>query len=336
MASARRTGRRLPCLAALVTAVATGCQANVPGSVPESLSVSPPTESVAPSVTASIALAPSSSTASVEPPCIFGPPENLGATINTAGFDGGPAVSSDGRDLYLVSDRAGGNGGGDLWVARRPSPDAPFEPPVNLGIGVNAAANEGAPTLSSDGLTILFDRDDGAIWSASRPSVSDPFGPATQLGPPVASPLGAGFPALVPDGRTLYFASNRPDGEGGLDIWLATRDASSGPFAAASNLGPTVNLASADAMPAISPDGLLLAFASRRDGGQGDWDIWLSARPSVDADFEAPVNAGTELNTAGFEGRPAFDADGSTLYFMSDRSGGRGAIDIWRAAMDCA
>ena len=335
MATRSGTGNRLVGLAAIVIVVAGACQSVAPDS---SLAAASQSARATASTTAGVSPTPplaASATAPSEPRCTFGPPENLGATINTAGFDGGPALSSDGLDLLFVSDRPGGNGGGDLWVARRQSPDAPFEPPANLGVGVNAVANEGAPTLSGDGLTLLFDRDDGGIWSASRPGATDAFGPATPVGPPVANPFGVGFPALAPDGRTLYYATQQPPGEGGLDIWQATRADASGPFTTAATLGRPVNLASADAMPGISADGLMLAFASRRDGGQGDWDLWLSERASVDGDFGSPMNPGPGLNTAGFDGRPAFAPDGSALFFMSDRPGGEGGTDIWRATMDC-
>jgi hypothetical protein len=55
------------------------------------------------------------------PPLPFeiGPPENLGPVVNGPGFDGGPNLSLDGLELYFVSDRPGGHGGGDTWVARR-------------------------------------------------------------------------------------------------------------------------------------------------------------------------------------------------------------------------
>lgn len=49
----------------------------------------------------------------------WSPPENLGPTINSAAFDGAPALSRDGTTLYFFSERAGGFGGRDLYVTRR-------------------------------------------------------------------------------------------------------------------------------------------------------------------------------------------------------------------------
>ena len=145
------------------------------------------------------------------------------------------------------------------------SPDAPFELPANLGVGVNAVANEGAPTLSGDGLTLLFDRDDGGIWSASRSGATDPFGPATPVGPPVASPFGVGFPALAPGWSDALLRNAAAPRRGRPRHLAGDPGRRIRAFHDRRHPRRPVNLASADAMPGISADGLMLAFASRRE-----------------------------------------------------------------------
>jgi len=81
---------------------------------------------------------------------------NLGATINTAANEQGPALSNDGLSLYFGSDRAGGFGIFDLWVSHRACVDCPWESPVNLGATVNTAASETEPSLSIDGHLLFF------------------------------------------------------------------------------------------------------------------------------------------------------------------------------------
>lgn len=267
-----------------------------------------------------------------DPPCTVGTPANIGPGLNTAGFDGGPTPSSDGLRLYFVSDRSGSQGG-DIWVAERPSVGGEFGPPVTLGPGVNSAANEGAPTLSRDELVLFFDRDDGAIWSSTRPTFNEPFGPAERIGDEVNSQF-AGFPALSADGLALLFTSQRLGGQGDLDIWRATRGAPSEPFVAVENL-ESINEASADAMATLSATGLIIVFASTREGSLGDFDLWMSVRRDVESPFAMPVNLGPDVNTEGFEGRPHLSSDSSVLFFMSDRPGGEGAMDLWRVPVDC-
>jgi len=266
--------------------------------------------------------------------CSFGVPTNLGAELNAPGFDGGPTPSFDGLRLYFVSDRSGSQGG-DIWVSERPAPDGAFGSPENLGPGVNGEGNEGAPSLSRDELVIVFDRDDGGIWSATRPAISAPFGTAERLSGSVNIPF-AGFPALSADGLTLHFASAREGGQGGMDLWRATRGATAEPFGAVENLGSSVNGPLDDAMATVSADNLRIVFASIREGGMGDWDLWMAVRPNAETGFGSPVNLGPDLNTEGFEGRPHLTSDGSVLMFMSDRPGGQGAVDLWQVTIDCS
>src|SRR5262245_7289340 len=90
-------------------------------------------------------------------------PINLGAVVNsacpplsTACNDQHPAVSKDGLSLYFSSDRPGGCGALDVWVTQRASLDSPWEPPFNLGCGVNSSANDLAPNLTTDGHLLFF------------------------------------------------------------------------------------------------------------------------------------------------------------------------------------
>jgi hypothetical protein len=65
-------------------------------------------------------------------PSRFDVPLNLGNTVNSAVFDGGPSISADGLSLYFASARPGGEGMEDLWLATRRTIGDTFGPPVNL------------------------------------------------------------------------------------------------------------------------------------------------------------------------------------------------------------
>lgn len=86
----------------------------------------------------------------------FGPPVNLGSSVNTAANDCEPGISSDGLTLFLASDRKGGSGGFDIWVAMRASRSVPFGRPVNLGHIVNSGFSDERPDISADGGTLFF------------------------------------------------------------------------------------------------------------------------------------------------------------------------------------
>jgi len=95
------------------------------------------------------------------------------------------------------------------------------------------------------------------------------------------------------------------------------------------NLGPVVNSSAADANAGLSPNAHDVYFVSDRPGGQGGNDIWVSRRACLQCPWEAPVNLGTQFNTATAEGAPTLSEDGRILFFFSGRPGGQGAFDVY-------
>src|SRR3954466_6694271 len=94
----------------------------------------------------------------------WGEPQNLGPTINTAFDEGGPFLSIDGHSLYFSSNRPDlGFGGTDLYVSRRrhTHDDLGWEPPRNLGNGVNTSYNDASGSLlendeATESTTLFF------------------------------------------------------------------------------------------------------------------------------------------------------------------------------------
>lgn len=267
----------------------------------------------------------------------FASPTNLGSALNTPDFDGGPSITPDGLTLYFTSDRPGGAGGGDLWVTKRPKATEPFGVAQNLGPGVNTPANEFAPSISVDGLSIYFDSDRQGgmgsfdIWVAERSTTAMKFQLPRNLGSPVNTNAVDGLPNISADGLSLYFCSRRDGGHGDMDLWVAKRKTISHPFAVAENLGPAINSPYYDGEPSISADGLYLLFSSDRPGGFGKRDVWITMRSSSNAPFSKPKNLGAILNSTANDVRPNISTDESTLFFMSNRPGGFGGIDLWQA-----
>ncbi|HEV8398319.1 MAG TPA: hypothetical protein VGQ18_00625 [Gemmatimonadales bacterium] len=145
------------------------------------------------------------------------------------------------------------------------------------------------------------------------------------LGPTINTSFNDQQAALSKDGLSLYFASNRPGtpGPGPNDIWVSRRDCRQCPWGAPSNLGAPVNTPQNDASPALSRDGHWLFLLSNRPGSAST-DIWVAWRDDVHDDFawEIPVNLGSGVNAAGFEGGPSYfendDLGVPQLYFNSN------------------
>lgn len=140
----------------------------------------------------------------------------------------------------------------------------------------------------------------------SSPRYSDWSAP-TNLGPVVNSSFEDNGPTVSRDGLRLYFGSQRPGGVGLGDIWVSRRDSVEEDWGSPVNVTP-LNSVADDVSPNLSRDGHWLFFQSRRDGGFGNFDIWVAYREHVhdDFDWQPPLNVGAFINTAAFQQNPFF------------------------------
>ena len=160
----------------------------------------------------------------------WGLPTNLGPNVNGSSLDVYPAVSSDGLELYFESGRPGGNGGWDLYVSKRATRNDPWGPASNPGLAVNSGADEAAPSLSPDGLVLIFQDGsalrpggfgNGDLWMTRRASPSAPWEPAVNLGPIINGATREAIPSFAPDGSALYFSRSDASGTANLGYWKA-------------------------------------------------------------------------------------------------------------------
>lgn len=220
--------------------------------------------------------------------CPWGPPENLGAVVNSVSGETGPSMSVDGHLLFFRSNRAGGRGLGDVYMSRRANPkdDAGWETPVGLGPGVNTEGDEaGAEYLQNaeEGVAnVYFNRAPPGgstdLYYASVTRDGETRGPATlisELSHPTAFDQG---PTLRGDAREIVFFSNRPGGVGATDLWTSTRPSIHHSWSTPVNLGAPMNSTALEQQPNLSDQGRTLMFASNRSGGSGGTDIWISTR----------------------------------------------------------
>jgi hypothetical protein len=158
----------------------------------------------------------------VEPQLPFLAP-SLVAGVNSGANDSFPVISDDGLRLYFSSDRPGGTGRLDVWVATRSAPDAEFSEPVELA-EINSERNEGSIALSADELEIFVqsDREDSGqydVWVATRDDRTSAFSMPVRV-PELSSSREDQAHWLSPDGTTIYLSSDR---ESDFDIYRATR-----------------------------------------------------------------------------------------------------------------
>lgn len=133
-------------------------------------------------------------------------------------------------------------------------------------------------------------------------------------------------PAFTPDGATLFFVRSPPN----FNFWTIVVSRFERGAWAAPEVAPFSGRYS-DADPFITPDGSQLYFISNRSVAgkpQPDQDIWVMSKTATG--WSEPSNPGAPINSTGSEWYPTTTRDG-TIYFGSDRAGGKGRTDIYRA-----
>jgi hypothetical protein len=254
--------------------------------------------------------------------------------LNTPSTDGCPILSPDGRSLYMASNRPGGHGGLDIWVARRPEEGQPFGAPENLPAPINSASDDFCPTPlrgkrllfvsrrvteHSCGMGDIYETRENPKhgWRSPRQLACAPDGPN--------SSLDEQGPSLVEiDGTEQLLFSRSAAGVPG-DIFLSP---DFGPATAVTELNSPGN----DIQPNVRKDGLEIVFSSNHayPNAKGAQDIYAATRASTDDPWSTPVNLGDAINTAAAETRPSLSWDARTLLF-GRAPGPEGGSDIYHS-----
>lgn len=258
--------------------------------------------------------------------------------LNSAGADYAPVISED--FLYFTSGRASSR----LYSATGTGYHQLFRTRAQ-GLKVDVAGvellpefeneeglNQAALAISPDGNTLIYARGN---------STSSKDYPETMLF--VSYFRGAGYtqptwmsvneedtwwnstPAFSSDGSELYFASNRPGGFGGIDLYKATKLAN-GDFGNAVNLGPTINTAGNELFPRGTRDGKFF-FASDGHPGFGKLDLFVAEKNQEGV--QVIRNLGPSFNSKADDFGIFFTDYPKAGYISSNRSGGKGDDDIY-------
>ncbi len=132
-------------------------------------------------------------------------------------------------------------------------------------------------------------------------------------------------PSLSADGTRLYFASNRPGGYGGMDIYMSEKVY--GIWSKPVNLGSKINTPKNEAFPFIHESGVLF-FSSEDKEEKTGWDIYRT-RINANGVYEMPEKMGAPINSEKDDFGFILDADYQSGYLTSNRNGGVGEDDIY-------
>jgi photosystem II stability/assembly factor-like uncharacterized protein len=159
-------------------------------------------------------------------------PVALPSPVNTMFNDEHPAISPDSKRLYFTSNRPGGHGGRDIWVAHWDGTS--WSTVENMGMAINTPNEETRPFESYDGQRFYFSNNHGQprpgisyggssdIYFSARTDTG--WGPVYLVAAPINTDLPACSPCESSDGTELWFGSEAWEGSlGDEDIWVAKR-----------------------------------------------------------------------------------------------------------------
>ena len=212
-----------------------------------------------------------------------------------------------------------------------------LKPPRLLREGLSARGNEAPIAYSPDGRWVAVTHNNFVDGRRQIPEagaeLSLYIAEVTEAGnwsketpfPFNGSGFSTGYGSFSPDGRALYFASDRPDGFGGFDIYVSYRVGTS--WSTPENLGAVVNSQGNEISPFY--DGSTLYFSSDWHPGLGGYDIFRAER--VNERWTSVYHLGTGINSSRDDLYFSYDNLANRGYFTSNRSG-RGQEDIYRVS----
>ena len=257
--------------------------------------------------------------------------KNIGRNINTPADEYFPYLTND-RSLIFYTRRKDKFSDEDLFFSEKLNQSWAIG--KSVGLEFNTSNNEGMSTILRNGRQLFF-------TACERPNVKGTcdIWMADLKGHKISniqSVIGSSNSdhwesqaSISCDGDRIYFASNRPGGQGGTDIWTSylTED---GLWSEPENLGPAINSSGDEEAPFISNDSRTLFFSSTGHPGLGEQDMFLS-KMDEKGKWQTPVNLGAPINSSYRELGFYLSSNGTTGYFASNREHPKaaGGMDIY-------
>ncbi|MGD1840861.1 MAG: OmpA family protein [Thermonemataceae bacterium] len=253
--------------------------------------------------------------------------QNLGKPINTSFTEYGSVISADEALMAYTTakvDEQTKKVSEHIYISEKK--DYLWSPPSMIDF--TTSDNVGSVGMSPDGQKILIymggTNNTGSIYSSSFDGTT--WTEPSKLGKEINSTYLETTASISPDEQVMYFASNRPGGYGGRDIYSVERQPN-GTWGKTKNLGAQVNTPYDEDAPFIHPDKKTLYFTSNGHRTMGGNDIFKAVKDGKR--WEKPENMGYPINSTYNDSYFVLSADGKKGYFSSNRPGGFGQQDIY-------
>jgi len=217
----------------------------------------------------------------------------------------------------------------DIFISRKGA-DGKWGLAKNIGAPINTEYHEANIALSNDGnrLYLYKDTNMGDIYFSDYDgeSWSEPEYLTNRINSSIYSENSV---SETSSSDVIIYTSDRPGGEGGVDIYYCVKD-KNGEWYKSKSLGPVINTKYDDDSPFLAADGKTLYFSSSGHKGYGGYDIFRSVYDSLSQEWSEPENLGYPVNTPDDEIYFQVTPDGRRGYFASVREGGVGFTDIFQ------
>jgi outer membrane protein OmpA-like peptidoglycan-associated protein len=263
---------------------------------------------------------------------------NIGSKINSEFDDYAPVLNEKEDEIVFTTRRREGNTNENVADDNLPYEDvfntkkvgANWSVAKNIGTSVNTKFNDSNLAMSADSKTLFLYKDEGngdIYFSDRQPNGS--WSVPKALPGVINSTYRESSISISRNGKTIYFASERPGGLGGSDIYVCAKDAK-GEWSNPKNLGPGINTDLDEDAPFIDYDEQTLFFSSHGRKGMGGYDIFKSKLINeAKNEWSEPENLGYPINTPDDDVFYVSTTDGKRGYYASVRDDGMGYSDIY-------
>lgn len=266
--------------------------------------------------------------------------ENMGPVVNTRFDEYAPAVTADGKLLLFTSRRSDATGGGideggdykffeDIYFSEWSQERAEWLEARGVEGEVNTPDYDAVLSVAPDGSSMYIYRNTaksaGNIFVSRYNAAEKSWYAPEQMPRPISSSYFESSCSITADGSAFYFISERPEGLGQGDIYVARRQGNG--WAKPENLGKLINTELDEKFVFIHPNGRTLYFAS--DGHQtlGSYDIFRSE--FVNGQWSVPINLGYPINTVNEESTFSLTGDNKLMYIAAEYADALGERDIY-------
>lgn len=263
--------------------------------------------------------------------------ENVSENINSSWPDYAPVLNEDETVMIFTSRRQEGNTNEnvdkdnfyfeDIYISKRKG--VTWSKAKNIGQNVNTLYHDSNLFLSSDGKTLYIysDEGNGDIFYCIENENEEWSKPKPLEGRINSQGFAEQSIWVSDDGEFMLFASNRPGGYGGFDIYGCYKE--DGQWKRPFNMGPEINTREDEDGPYMAKDGVTLYFSSKGHKGFGGFDVFTSTYNEKTEKWNKPENLGYPVNTVDDEVYFHPTADGERGYLASVREEGLGFTDIY-------